>query len=191
MSSGKTCMADVFFTAQSATLKSLFLGVFFTLFILWLCSPAFARIYQYKDSTGAIHFTDDISKIPEDQRPPLGPRGYPEIGPAVGRYQEPNKASEPDAKASTKAGKKGDGLPILEEIQKSKADLNGEYAQLMKERNALKKERSTLETPEQVRAYKKKVKDLNRRIEAYQDRHRAYQKKVYAYNAALKEEQEE
>lgn len=190
MSLGKTFMADVFFTVQNATLKSLFLRVFFTLFVLWLCSPAFARIYQYKDSNGAIHFTDDISRIPEDQRPPLPPRGYPEVGSADDQGKEAAEANEPGAETSTNEARKGDKIPILEEIHKEKADLDAQYADMMKERKALEKKRTTLKTPEQVGAYQKKVKDLNQRIEAYQDRQRAYQKKVDAYNAALKEEQE-
>jgi hypothetical protein len=40
------------------------------LVLLISCPPVMAEVYQYRDKAGRLHFTDDITRVPDDQRPP-------------------------------------------------------------------------------------------------------------------------
>ena len=174
--------------------------ILFVPLLVWLCSPASARIYQYRDKNGVVHFTDNLSEVPFDQVPEVESRGRDEKDPKAEGTQKgseekdrhPGEEKEPGKEAETgdDAGENRD-IPIVEKLNREKAALDAEHAGLVKKRKALNRERAALKTPEEVRAYRKKVKELNKRIKAYEKRNRAFQKEVDAYNSALKEEEKE
>jgi hypothetical protein len=176
-----------------------FLNLMWIPLLVWLCSPASARTYQYTDKDGVVHFTDSLSKVPPDQLPDAEPGGGKEGVPAPEGTQKASDqkdvvpAKENGAakeKETGKGAKENDNVPIIDKMNKEKAALDAEHDKLVKKREALEDKRSTLKTPEEVRAYQKKVKELNKEVEAYDKRNRAFRKDVDAYNKALKEEEE-
>ena len=54
-------------TTMSRTGKTL---CFFTLllFLVWIL-PAWGAVYKWKDENGRVHFTDNITQVPPEQRP--------------------------------------------------------------------------------------------------------------------------
>ncbi len=174
--------------------------VFLTAIFLLCTTSAFAQIYQYRDKNGRLHFTDELSEIPEDQQPqalmkqpekPAEPKEAKDKAPGR-NLPEPEKATDPTVeKPQEQSPDKPPPIPIVDDLNKEKAALDKTHAQLMKRKKNLQKEKETLKTPEQVREYRKKVTRLNDEIDIYKNRNQAFQKKADAYNAALREKGEE
>jgi hypothetical protein len=175
--------------------------VFFGMaFCILSAIPVSAKVYQYRDKNGQLHFTNALSGIPEDQQPqdlmkqlekPAETKGTennaPEKNPpAIGKTTDPSKET-PQSEDPGKPKK----IPIVEDLNKEKAALDDIHRRLMKRKKELKAEKETLKTPEQVREYRKKVTRLNKEIEVYKNRNKAFQKKADAYNAAAREKGEE
>lgn len=174
--------------------------VFAVAFFMLSVIPAFAQVYQYRDPNGRLCFTNQLSDVPEDQLPevlmkqPKKPAEPPETGEKETDQNpsEPKKTTDPPTQTpQTKNPDKPLPIPIVEDLNKEKADLDKIHAQLMKRKNKLQKEKETLKTPEQVREYRKKVTRLNHEVDDYTKRNNAFQKKADAYNAALREKGEE
>lgn len=173
-----------------------FLWAFFTQSAI----SAFAQVYQYRDKNGLLHFTNELSEIPEDQKPKVimeqpEKAAEPQAteGPAPEKSPlETDKTMEPSSeKPPAESPDNPKEIPIVEDLNKEKAALDKIHAQLMKRKRDLQKEKETLKTPEQVRKYQKKTKRLNREIDVYKKRNKAFQKKADAYNAALREKGDE
>ena len=174
--------------------------VFGMAFFMLSAIPVSAKVYQYRDKNGQLHFTNALSGIPEDQQPqvpmeqpekPAEPTGTennaPEKSmPETGKTTDPSKET-PQAEDPGKPEK----IPFVEDLNKEKAALDDIHKRLMKRKKELKTEKETLKTPEQVREYQKKVTRLNKEIEVYKNRNKAFQKKADAYNAAAREKGEE
>ncbi|MCG6879553.1 MAG: DUF4124 domain-containing protein [Deltaproteobacteria bacterium] len=169
------------------------------IFILYTTS-AFAQIYQYRDKNGRLHFTNEISEIPEDQQPqvlmkqpekPAEPKEAKDKVPGQ-NPPEPEKATDPPAeKPQSQNPEKPASIPIIEDLNREKAALDKIHAKLMERKRDLQKEKESLKTPEQVREYRKKVTRLNNEIDIYKARNKAFQAKADAYNAAVREKGEE
>ncbi len=110
------------------------------LVLLICCPPVMAEIYQYRDKAGRLHFTDDISRVPDDQRPQDAGQGVvrskiavePEL-PAAAEGQEAAPeftASESDVQPGTATsdasptgkGKNAAGAPLGDEDQAATPD---------------------------------------------------------------------
>jgi hypothetical protein len=174
--------------------------VFVVAFFMLPVIPTFAQVYQYRDPNGRLCFTNQLSDVPEDQLPeilmkqpkkPVEPQKTEETAPDQNPSGPEMPADPPTETPQAKNPDKPLPIPIVEDLNKEKADLDKIHAQLMKRKNKLQKKKETLKTPEQVREYRKKVTRLNDEINAYKKRNNAFQKKADAYNAALREKGEE
>lgn len=170
--------------------------VFGVAFFMLPVFPAFSQVYQYRDQNGRMCFTNQPSDIPEDQRSEelmtqAEPRKTGETTPD--QYpREPETAAAPPAETpQVKNPDNPHPIPIVEDLNKEKADLDKIHARLMNRKNKLQKKKDTLKTPEQVREYRKKVTQLNDEIGVYKKRNNAFQKKADAYNDAVREKGEE
>ncbi len=174
--------------------------VFLTACFMLFTSLAMAQVYQYRDPNGRLHFTNDLSEVPEGQRPEIimkqpNRAAEPEVGAAkTPEKDSPETGTAADPSKGTpkgEDGKKPPEIPIVADLNREKAALDRIHARLMKRKKVLKKEKQTLKTPDQVRQYRKRVNRLNTDIDAYKKRNRAFQKKADAYNAAVREKGEE
>jgi hypothetical protein len=66
-----------------------------TLMILWTGNPGIAQVYKYVDENGVPCYTDDIYKVPEEQRPDAN--AVDRSGGASRGPQEEVRESQPDA----------------------------------------------------------------------------------------------
>jgi hypothetical protein len=162
--------------------------------------PVWAEMYRYKDAAGVIRFTDNLSDVPESQRPAAS---VYEKGPSPA---EPSTAGQPAGRNETGdlnqklseslPGNSDADFPATEEnshdpsridqLLKIKIALDAENAQLMKESLALSEERKTISGNAAVKAYNEKVIALNVRVDDYENRRAAFQKEADAFDAALK-----
>jgi hypothetical protein len=54
-------------TDREASVMKLFFAIL-TLFLVFLVTPVYAELYKFTDSTGKVHFVDDVHKIPQKFR---------------------------------------------------------------------------------------------------------------------------
>jgi len=52
--------------------------VFILFFLLLIVEPSFSEVYKWTDDKGVVHFSDDITNIPEKYRPKTDKVGLPE-----------------------------------------------------------------------------------------------------------------
>ena len=120
-----------------------------------------AEFFQYTDENGIQRFTDNLADVPKDQRNKV--QQYVE-----GLTLEADEAPKGKILPAPKA-------PQAEQLQKTKARLDKEYAELAKERNALESEMAFFSTAkdfkkEEYQAFEKRVTRFNERRADYESR---------------------
>jgi Zn-dependent M32 family carboxypeptidase len=155
--------------------------------LLW-ASSAMAEFYRYQDSHGNVIYTDDLSKVPTEQRT------------KAEMYEESHTSNAPEPSQEEKAtasdpGQQGADMDSLrkegERLLKIKGELDKEYNALTKENAELKTEQQSAVTQEQIKAVNQKVVNYNARFQAYQEKSAAYEVEVKAYNERTKAAQTE
>jgi len=139
-------------------------------------SPAFvlAEFYKYKDAQGNIVFTDDVSQIPEDQRPNI--KTFESVIPAQAAKPEIEKPVEKPEQREDPS-------------EKADKDLDAQFKWFVKEKAYLDKEkvqiealRPTIGTQKEQKEYNEKVAALNKRIGIYREKHETYKKQTQKNN---------
>jgi hypothetical protein len=154
------------------------------LFVGLVCaSPGMGEFYRFKDSHGNVIYTDDLSKVPKEQRSQAEMYEESQSSPAPQKDQEENAAK-------TTSGQQGAKMDAFQKegqrLLKLKEELDKEYQTLVKENNELKAEQQAAVTPEQIKAVNKKVVSYNARFQAYHEKSSAYEADVKAYNEQSK-----
>ncbi len=135
-------------------MRQLFLYLMFGMVIL-IAMPAGAKFYTFKDQNGVIIFTDDLSQVPEDQRP--GVKTFESATESHPKDKKVEKtAPAPDSKENR--------------LEKQKKWLINEQNALNLESDELKSLKKTAATPEKLEEYNNKVQTLNKRIEKYTEK---------------------
>ena len=149
---------------------------------VWVSSGS-AEFYRFKDAHGNMIYTDDLSKVPEVQR-----------SQAV-IYDESSSGTPmpaPEKKPTAIRPPLQEGAEKMEDLKKEgqrlmavKAQLAGEYDELVAENAKLKAQQNEAVTPDQIKAVNRQVVSFNTRFQAYQEKNAAYQAEIEAYNKRL------
>jgi chromosome segregation ATPase len=136
--------------------------------ILALSHPALAEFYKYIDENGNILFTDDLSKVPEDQRQNL--KSYEEVPP------------DPDSgfrKVDADREKSVEELNrSRDDIAERKAQLDNEYQEMLRERADLEIQKKNAITDEQIKAYNQKVTAFNEKMRQFEEKRKALEAEI-------------
>jgi chromosome segregation ATPase len=144
------------------------------LILLAMTLPASAEFYRFTDRHGNIIFTDDLSKVPPEQREQV--KAYHES-----KYRPPK---EPDPKvdqdkATDNAGEDKEYTRLRQQEEALKTERNA----LQTERDRLNQEKIEAVTPEQIKEHNRSIVDFNARIQAYEEKRDAYAAEVQKYQA--------
>ena len=144
------------------------------LILLAMTLPASAEFYRFTDRHGNVIFTDDLSKVPPEQREQV--KSYQES-----KYRPPKEPAPKDDqdKATDSAGEDKEFTRLR---QQEKA-LETERAALKTERDRLNQEKMDALTSEQIKEYNRSIVDFNARIQAYEEKRDAYAAEVKKYKA--------
>lgn len=139
------------------------------LYVCCLCvmysSMGTAEVYKWVDQSGVTHFTDDLSKVPKEQRP--GMDAYKGI--------EPEKEEVPEPAPVDK------NKLLAQALITEKKLLDEEFDVLIKEKQLLSDQKATLG----IKEYNQKAELLNARIQAYQKKAADYERRANEYNSLV------
>ncbi|MDA3918694.1 MAG: DUF4124 domain-containing protein [Deltaproteobacteria bacterium] len=138
-----------------------------TVFYILSVASVSAEYYQWIDQDGIKHYTDDVSEIPEGQRPGLNI--YKSIKTPDKKKPDKNK---PDKKKN---------LITHESLVIKKDALDIEYDNLVKKKEALKEQKKSLGETK----YNKLATELNIAIQEYQEKTDEYEILVEKYNKQI------
>lgn len=156
------------------------LGLFI---VIVFAMPASAEFYRYVDPHGNVMYTDDLSKVPADQRKNVKP------------YEESQSAPPPVAPEAVESSKTEPGSNTItdeldkerQRLQEQEKALNQEYEELMKKRSQLNEEKGAAVTNAQIKAYNQQIIDFNQRIQAYEAKRDALADEVKNFNKKVEE----
>lgn len=153
-------------------------------FVIWLLAvPSLlpAQIYRYTDSSGTIHYTDNLMKVPESQRSryPLSDSETPgQTNPPPGdeRRLVPEKTGEVEGSVlPPDIPKDADPLVEMDRLQQMKLSMDQEYASLLKEQLSLAALKNSLSTSAEIDAYNQKVIEVNLRVDEYEKKRTTFE----------------
>lgn len=161
----------------SKKMSSGFCCIFILFFIIF---PVQGDVYKYKDKKGDIVYTNDLTKIPLEQR-------Y--SGPFMKEIQqdqdsEENREENPLIEDRKKIEQNND-IQFEKKrkmLLERKTALAEELKKIQAEKSVLEEENKTLKTADHRTAFVKKVENYNKRIELYNKEKEALDKEIEKFN---------
>lgn len=153
----------------------------FCLILLHAAPAAAEELYQYKDQNGHMHFTDDLSDVPENQRPKI--KSFQEIPPSKkGNASDDNQANHSNSQKSAPSGSTWNGKleQKADSLEKQRNALNRKYEKLRSEKQALEPPPASASHAEK-REYQSRVEELNRKITAYKKQKKQFEEQVFDF----------
>jgi hypothetical protein len=156
-----------------------------SLTLLLFSISASAEYYKYIDKDGNVHYTDDLTAVPESQRTDINE--YNEIQSSGADGQKDEKAidlSEPSIEEKQVQTKQNafDFSDMKKQLDLKKEALNEEYKKLMDERKQFKKDKEKLRNRTAAKRYNKAISEFNEKLEDYQQRKKEFDAEVERYN---------
>jgi hypothetical protein len=159
--------------------------------VLLFCFPVSAEYYKYYGPDGKERYTDDINKVPKNQRGKAkGFVGYESDSenPESEIKNETDQAGDAkDLKEGNKPepAKAGDFNKAREALEKKKLELENEFSALAKEREGLDKLKGELKTNEQMLQYNSKIQEHNEKIKTYSAKRNSFVSEADVYNSEV------
>ena len=142
-----------------------------------------AEFYKYRDKSGVLLYTDDISEIPKDQRPKIDAYSEPDDFITPEQKQQKIEDAEKAQKDDAAANRVKDKDAMRAKLDNTKIALDKEYEELKKAKQDLIDARADVnKSAADTKAYEEKILQLNERIKDFQKRRQAFAKEADAFN---------
>ena len=153
--------------------------------IVLFSMSASAEYYRYVDKDGNVHYTDDLTSIPESQRTDINEyTGFQ--GGSSDQVKDEQKEETPQPLLEEEQAKNKPDMDKFSEIKKQldqkKEKLDEEYKALMKKRKDIEKNKNKYRSKSQAKKYNKAILEFNAKIEDYEKRKNLFNKEVEEYN---------
>jgi chromosome segregation ATPase len=160
--------------------------------LLTVSTTSFADFYKYKDSNGVLRFTDNLSEVPESQRPKADI--YKEY---KSKQPDPQVALEKAIEAAEKQSMQNmaNSQPKESQIQllgnkilKIQDDLQKEYQLLVAKKKSLEAldQKAGPKKSEKIKHLDEQAKQLNKEIQAYNKKKETCMKAIQKYQQQIK-----
>ncbi|MCJ7540223.1 MAG: DUF4124 domain-containing protein [Desulfobacterales bacterium] len=153
-----------------------------SLSLLLFSMSASAEYYRYIGKDGNVHYTDDLTNVPENQRTDIqeytGFQGDPDD-----QQKDEQKDEQPIEKEQVKNKPDiNDFSEIKKRLDQEKEKLDEEYRALMEEKKEIAKDKNKYRSKSRAKKYNKVILEFNEKIEDYEGRKKLFNEEVEKYN---------
>jgi Domain of unknown function (DUF4124) len=152
-----------------------------SLSLLLFSMSASAEYYRYIDKDGNVHYTDDLTNVPEKQRTDIH-----EYNGFQGDPYDQQKDEKPPPLIEKEQVKNEPDIDDFSEIKKrldqEKEKLGEEYRALMEEKKEIAKDKNKYRSKSRAKKYNKIILEFNEKIEDYEGRKKLFNEEVEKYN---------
>lgn len=162
---------------------------FICLLLVSLPLSSSAEFYRYIDEKGNIHYTDDLSTVPENQQTDIYEYGEFQRNAYDNQKDEQSAAKSELLFEESRARDQNEANDLVEtkrRLDRKKREFDNEYKALMQERNQITTDNKNLKSRAAAKKYNKIISKFNEKIADYETRKKVFDAEVEKYNARVK-----